>query len=100
MDNIKIFNKNKNNFTLDISEDEIILNEDDFGTIGDLRRDNEQKKNNNKNSKIILELKNNTEISQNENQINKSKTKDAQKAIFDSKFLSENLSINRKYDIK
>ena len=49
MNNIKTFNKNKNNFTLDISEDEIILNEDDFGTIGDLPRVNEQEKNNNKN---------------------------------------------------
>ena len=100
MNNIKTFNKNKNNFTLDISEDEIILNEDDFGTIGDLPRVNEQEKNNNKNHKIILELKNNKEISQNENQINKSKIKDTQKPIVDLKFLSENPSIIRKYEIK
>ena len=89
MSKAKISNQNNNiNDSSDSSEDEIILNEDDFGTIGDLIKYNGQNKNNNKSNKITLKLNNNKEMSNHS------------KPIIDLKFISENPSINRKYDIK
>ena len=105
MNNIKTLNQNNNiSFSSDSNEDEVILNEDDFGTIGDLHKDNDRSKNNNNELKQKLNNLNyiniNKEIVTNENLVNNSQSKNIQTSIPNSRFLTENSKVDIKSGIK